>query len=159
MVRPKFNLRLIKVLMLVGMIVPAIGRAESIRANFNEVTCFEISDPGSNSQSTFIVKLDRKSKDRHNVDNDKFDVTVERQLAQYPGNEREKIGSYTAIGWEFPNTQEPYHLQFDTGYVRRFELGLYRTNSLPWADLWMVTNTGSNLNEEITKQLECELRK
>lgn len=148
-----------KIMVLSGLVFPAVVRAENARADFNSVTCVDISDPGANGDHPFVVSLIRKSKDRQNPHYDTFDVIVKKQMSLGSPDTYETVGHYTAKGWEYPNTQEPYYFQFDTGSVRQFELGLYRTNSLPWADLWMVTNSGSNRNEEMTKQLECSLRK
>lgn len=159
MVRFLAESKIVKLVAISGLLLPAVVRAESARADFSSVTCSDISDPGANGAPSFIVSLIRKSKDRRSPNYGKFDVTVKKQVSFSPPHTYETIGTYTAIGWESPNTQEPYHLQFDTGYIRQFELGLYQTNSLPWADLWLVTNSGSNRNEEITKQLECSLKK
>jgi len=151
--------KLIQVAVFGGVMFPMLCAAANARAEFKTVTCVDIADPGSNGSPTIIVALVRRSQDRKSPDYDKFNVTVKKHISLNSPYTYETIGTYTAIGWESPNTQAPYHLQFDTGYKREFELGLYRTNSLPWADLWMIANSGSNQSEEITKQLECSIRK
>ncbi|MCU4154268.1 hypothetical protein DVV40_10065 [Lactobacillus acidophilus] len=137
---------------------PMLGGAANRRADFKNVTCVDIADPGSNGSPAFIVSLVRRGQDRQGPDYDKFEVTVKKQVSLNSSHTYERIGTYTAIVWESPNTQAPYHLQFDTGHIREFELGLYRTSSLPWADLRMIANSGSNQSEEITKQLECSIK-
>jgi hypothetical protein len=140
----------------VGLLM--FGSAEMAKgSNKTTVTCFPISDPGSDGIPYFLVTLTRMSQDRKSPGYDMFDVSVEKQITRNPPHNFQTIGTYTAFSRKPPNTQSPYFIQFYSGNIREFELGLYETGSLPWADLWMITNTGSNPKEQIIKQLECSI--
>lgn len=131
------------------------AHAETLASRVKNVTCFDISDPGANGEPFFIVAITRKSENPRELEFNFFDVTVRKQISNGPPHAYQTIGTYTVTSRESPETEQPYYLQFATGYVRPFELGLFRTGSLPWADLRMVTNNDSIPSEEISMQLEC----
>lgn len=123
------------------------------QAAFNSVTCFDISDPGSQGSSVFFVKLSRQSMDPNSSTFITFDAAVSQQVSIAPPHTYETIGRYVVQAEDSSNTQQSL-LLFTS---EDFRLSLYPTNSLPWAQLWMITNSGMNPNTEITKQLECSL--
>lgn len=123
--------------------------------SFKEMTCFDVADPGASGSSDTMVSLVRKTRDPHDSRYRSFDVTVRKNTSLNPPDRYVIVGSYTAILRESPYTQSPYTLQFKAVGAAAFDLGVYSTNSLPWADFRMITNAGPHLKKELSMQLEC----
>ncbi len=121
-------------------------------ASFNEMTCVDVADPGSNGQPYFVVSLSRKSINPADSNYKVFQVKVERNVSDGSSIVYETIGVYTAVSGI---GQGKYYSQFKTISDRTFELNLYRTSPLPFADLIMITNTVSRPSERVSMQLEC----
>lgn len=128
------------------------AHATRAAASFNKINCVDIADPGGNGEPYFVVSLSRKSTNPSDSNYNTFNVIVKKDLSVNSSPIYETIGTYTAVSTA---GHAPYYAQFKSKSGRLFELGLYQTDSLPWADLRMITTTGSHPNETIVRQLEC----
>lgn len=139
------------------LLQPVAGIAQGVQRDFSRVSCAPIAEPAANGPEPFMISLNRKSQDPRHANYKLFDVTVSRLVPPH-NHFYEKIGNYIAIGRVSPETFEPMMMQFSTPRLA-FSLRIYRAKSVPSADLWMITNAGSQPGQKIVMQLKCSIGK